>query len=262
MNILDTIIEAKYKEVDALKQLGAKHLEQSVYFTKDTLSLKKRVKENADIHIIPEFKRQSPSKGIINNQALVTDVVKGYSVLGAAAISILTDALFFGGNNKDVLTVREQIPTPILRKEFIIDEIQLLEAKAIGADIILLIAACLTPKKVKALASFAKLLGLEVLLEIHKEAELEHLNELVDFVGVNNRNLKNFAVDLEHSISLCKKIPNQFMKIAESGIATVNDLKALHKEGFDAFLIGELFMKTENPGATFKQFLKECNDAS
>jgi indole-3-glycerol phosphate synthase len=180
-----------------------------------------------------------------------------YAQNGASAISILTDEQYFGGTINDVLQVVGTIQTPILRKEFIIDEIQIIEAKAIGADLILLIAACLTPQQVLTLAKFAKTLQLEVLLEIHNEYELQHINEYIDFVGVNNRNLKDFAVNLDHSIALCNKIPEQFIKVAESGIGSATDINYLAKEGFNAFLIGEMLMKKNNPGLALQQLFNE-----
>ncbi len=259
MNILESIIASKKEEVQLLKANDIAILEQSQFFNKETISLKKIIKEKVQPHIIAEFKRKSPSKGIINVTSNVQDVVKGYATIGASTVSILTDTKYFGGSNNDIINVATTIQIPILRKEFIIDSIQIVEAKSIGADIVLLIAACLTPQDVLDLAKFAKKLNLEVLLEIHCEQELQHINQYVDFVGVNNRNLKDFAVNLEHSISLCKKIPSQFIKVAESGIQSANDILLLQNEGFDAFLIGEVLMKNEDPANALHQLVFNYN---
>jgi indole-3-glycerol phosphate synthase len=176
-----------------------------------------------------------------------------YTAFGASGISVLTDHDFFGGSLDDLVAARDN-EVPLLRKDFMIDEYQLIEAKALGADVILLIAACLSPKEVKQLATEAKKLGLEVLLELHGEAELEHICDEVDLVGVNNRNLKNFEVDLQHSVRMAEKIGDGFIKIAESGINDVNNIRFLKQHGFEGFLIGEYFMKQEDPGKAFKEF--------
>jgi indole-3-glycerol phosphate synthase len=206
--------------------------------------------------IIAEFKRKSPSKGVINDTATVKDVTAAYSAHGASGLSVLTDADFFGGTLQD-LTAATVHETPILRKDFMIDPYQIIEAKAHGAEVILLIAACLTPTQVKHLAAVAKDTGLEVLLEIHTKAELDHVCDNVDMVGINNRNLKTFEVDLAHSIALAKMLPAHLPKIAESGISDVSTIIELKKEGFDGFLIGENFMKTPDPAAAFAAFVAD-----
>jgi indole-3-glycerol phosphate synthase len=257
MNILETIIAHKRTEVAERKKLkSVAELEQGPFFKNETLSLKKFLLDETKTGIIAEFKRRSPSKGIINDKATVEEVTKAYAVNGASGISVLTDESFFGGSLNDLLaaTINE---VPLLRKDFIIDEYQIIEAKAYGAEVILLIAACLTPQEVKTLASFAKNLGVEVLLELHDETELEHIDSSIDLVGVNNRNLKTFNVDLEHSIRLSEKIGNDFIKVAESGINKVENINYLKQHGFRGFLIGENFMKTENPGEAFKNFVTQ-----
>lgn len=206
--------------------------------------------------IIAEFKRKSPSKGIINKSASVEEVAKGYAQHGASAISVLTDNYFFGGSVDDLQKAREFVSLPILRKEFIIDEYQLYEAKAIGADAILLIAAILNPEELRKLAEKSHALGLEVLIEIHNEEELSHLNEYIDIVGVNNRDLNTFEVDLEHSVELGMKIPREYMKISESGIASIEDIEYLKQCDYEGFLIGENFMKTLDPVGSFATFVE------
>ncbi len=246
MNILDTIIAAKQKEIVVLQQNDYAFFEMQRNFKKASISLKQKIQTEKAVHLIAEFKRKSPSKGNINLAADLNKITNAYQTAGASAISILTDEPFFGGSNKDIIEVRDHIELPILRKEFIVHEIQLLEAKALGADIILLIAACLTPKQVKALAATAKQLGLEVLLELHTYDEQAHICNDVDFVGINNRNLKDFSVHLEHSINLRAAIGADFIAVAESGMRSVADISMLLNNGFDAFLIGEYLMQQAN----------------
>ncbi|MES2776252.1 MAG: indole-3-glycerol phosphate synthase TrpC [Bacteroidota bacterium] len=256
MNILEQIIADKKREIAQKKQsLPISYWEQQPYFERPVVSVTASVKNTTGI--ITEFKRQSPSKGIINNNSSVEDVVKGYDLHGSACMSILTDEKYFGGNNDDVLRGRVVTEKPILRKEFIIDEYQLVEAKAIGADVILLIAACLTPAETKRLATFAKGLGLEILLELHDAEELGHVCDEVDLVGINNRNLKTFEVNWQHSIDLAARLPKDKLKIAESGIHSVDTLLMLQQNGFDGFLIGENFMKHNDPTIAFASFVKE-----
>ncbi|HEU4632723.1 MAG TPA: indole-3-glycerol phosphate synthase TrpC [Flavisolibacter sp.] len=257
MNILEKIIEHKRKEVDQRKKdLGREALEKGRYFGRTTLSLRKSILDKNKTGIIAEYKRRSPSKGIINERNSVEAVTKAYTGYGASGISVLTDFPFFGGSLDDLIAARDN-GVPLLRKDFIIDEYQLFEAKAYGADVILLIAACLSPQRVRELAAEAKNLGLEVLLELHGETELGHVCDDVDLVGVNNRNLKTFEVDLEHSVRLAEKIDDKFVKVAESGINDVNNIKYLKQFGFQGFLIGEYFMKQQNPMEAFKKFTYE-----
>jgi indole-3-glycerol phosphate synthase len=257
MNILEQIIEYKKKEVDQRKkEVSLKELEKGRHFKQPALSLRKTILDKSKTGIIAEYKRKSPSKGIINNRDSVEAVTKAYSGYGASGISVLTDQYFFGGSLDDLISARDN-GVPLLRKDFMIDEYQLVEAKAYGADVILLIAACLSPQRVKELAEEAKKLNLEVLLELHDETELGHICDAVDLVGVNNRNLKTFEVDLEHSVRLAEKIEDKFIKVAESGISDVKNIRYLKQYGFQGFLIGEYFMKQQSPMEAFKNFTYE-----
>lgn len=257
MNILDQIIAHKRKEVAERSELvPVKLLEKSIYFDSKVVSMKKYILREGKTGIIAEFKRRSPSKGDINSGASVETVTIGYMQAGASALSILTDLHFFGGKNEDLTLARKFNFCPILRKDFIIDEYQILEAKSIGADCILLIAAALEPKKLSELAVFAHSLGMEVLMEVHDLAELEaSLNPHLDLVGVNNRSLKTFEVSLETSFSLVDRIPNEFVKISESGISQPETLIQLRNAGFQGFLIGENFMKTSRPQQAALNFM-------
>ncbi len=256
MNILETIVAQKRKELIQQKQrVSIAELEQGKYFAQQNLSLTAFLQDPAKTGIIAEFKRKSPSKGIINDKALVTEVTAAYAQHGASGISVLTDQEFFGGSLDDLQTAAAINQVPLLRKDFMIDEYQLWEAKAHGAAVILLIAACLSPAEVKSMAKTAKSLGLEVLLEIHNEAELEHICEDVHMVGVNNRNLKTFEVSIETSLQLINKIPKEMPAIAESGISEVDTIVTLRIAGFKGFLIGENFMKQANPSIAFADFV-------
>lgn len=255
MNILDTIIEHKKEEVAARKKTVPNEvLIQSELYGRKTFSLKQFLLDESKTGIIAEFKRKSPSKGIINGTADVWEVTSGYATHGASCLSVLTDEHFFGGSTNDLVVARKN-NIPILRKDFIIDEYQILEAKSMGADVILLIAACLSPKRVKELALFAKGLNLEVLLEIHVEAELEHICDETELVGVNNRDLKAFSVNVNRSIELSTKIPSDKIKIAESGIQDVETISIFKNAGFKGFLIGENFMKHPSPTIAFAEFV-------
>lgn len=256
-NILEEIVAYKRSEVAARKAVvGASLLEKSDFFLRETLSIKAFLADKTRTGIIAEFKRRSPSKGIINDRADVVEVTKAYSDHGASGISVLTDSNFFGGTNEDLVAARVH-PVPILRKDFIVDEYQIHEAKSIGADVILLIAACLTPQQVKQFAGVARKLKLEVLLELHNESEIDHICDEVDVVGVNNRNLKTFTVDLGQSIRLSEKIGNSKLRIAESGISNLKNIAYLKQYGFDGFLIGEYFMKQDDPAVSFENFARE-----
>ncbi len=259
MNILDKIIEFKKGEVAGNKQLVTlNELKQQEYFNRKPFSLKQFLQDETKTGIIAEFKRRSPSKGIINDRADVLEVTTAYTNYGASCLSVLTDKEFFGGSEADLRKARVN-KIPILRKDFIIDKYQLAESRAMGADVILLIAACLTPENVQELAFFAKTLNLEVLLEIHTEQELKHICSDVDFVGVNNRDLKTFTVDINRSIALSKQIQADKIKIAESGISNIETINIFKEAGFKGFLMGENFMKTEKPGKAFEQFVVELN---
>jgi indole-3-glycerol phosphate synthase len=262
MNILDQIIEHKRREVaDSKKNVPLKELEKAPQYSRQTLSFKESLLRDDSTGIIAEFKRKSPSKGIINGTADVAQVTKAYADNGAAALSVLTDESFFGGSNEDLKTARVN-NIPILRKEFIVDEYQIAEARSIGADVILLIAACLTPGEVRRLASFAKSIELEVLLEIHNQQELVHICNECDVVGVNNRDLKHFTVDINRSLELSEKIPAEKVKISESGITDTGAISMLRSAGFRGFLIGENFMKQPDPAIAFASFVKHLKTLS
>ena len=257
MNILDKIIAHKKIEVAAAKEkVAAAKLQQTIFYTRQTLSLKQFLLDETKTGIIAEFKRKSPSKGIINGTADVVEVTTAYTANGASCLSVLTDKNFFGGSAADLQQARIN-NIPILRKDFIIDEYQVTEARAMGADVILLIAACLSPERVKELAVFAKSLQLEVLLEIHTEEELQHICDAVEIVGINNRDLKTFTVDINKSIELGKKIPADKLKIAESGINSIETICTFKNAGFKGFLIGENFMKEPDPTIAFAAFVQQ-----
>lgn len=257
-NILDKIIERKKQEVvDSKSAVSLQQLKESEFFGRETFSLKESLKSKSGI--IAEFKRKSPSKGVISEKADVLEVAKSYENFGASGISILTDSDFFGGNFADVLKVRKEIDIPLLRKDFMIDEYQFYEAKSIGADVVLLIAACLSVSQVQEFTELSHQLGLEVLLEIHAEDELMHFNKSIDLVGINNRNLKDFKVDLQHSVNLKNLLPVGTLSVAESGIYSIEDFKFLKEKGFDGFLMGEYFMKNENPGKAFEEFVNKIS---
>ncbi|CAM1352205.1 indole-3-glycerol phosphate synthase TrpC [Tenacibaculum insulae] len=259
MTILDKIIAFKKKEVAKIKaEVPVKKLVESPNFKRTSFSLKKSLLEVGSTGIIAEFKRQSPSKGIINDKATIADVTNGYLDANVAAQSILTDTSFFGGTMADLMEARViNQQTPILRKDFIVDGFQIVEAKAIGADVILLIAACLTKQELKNYGQLATDLGLEVLYEVHNQEDLDKIELDNKIVGINNRNLKTFEVDLEHSIQLASQIPDSCLKVSESGISDPRIITGLKEYGFQGFLIGENFMKTDNPGQACKEFIDQ-----
>ena len=266
MNILDQIVAHKQREIIQQKEeIPLSELKKSPFFQKKCISLKESLIQGTHSGIIAEFKTKSPSKGIIkaipegkNRLDYVKEVTGGYARGGASAISVLTDQHFFAGSNEDLQAARKAVNIPILRKDFILQEYQIVEAKALGADLVLLIAACLEPDELVDLARFAKSLGLEVLMEVHNEEELNiNLNQFVDLIGVNNRNLKNFQVDIETSLKLSELIPNSFVKISESGISKTETIHQLQAAGFKGFLMGENFMKTEDPAKACANFIQE-----
>jgi indole-3-glycerol phosphate synthase len=260
MNILDKIVIDKRKEVALRKSLiPLKQLETSVLFERSTFSLSERLK-NSTSRIIAEHKRRSPSKAVINQSLNVHDVAKGYEDAGVCGMSVLTDGKYFGGSLDDLLLARASCNLPLLRKEFIINTYQIVEAKAYGSDVILLIAAILTKEEIKQFSELAKSLDLDVLLEVHNLDELQKsIMPTIDMLGVNNRNLKTFEVSLETSKALNKHIPNDFIKVSESGISSIEAIKELQPYGYRGFLIGENFMKTDNPGESAKSFIKKLN---
>ena len=256
-NILDKIVADKRKEV-ALKKsvLPIAQFEKSVLFDRNCNSLAEALRIS-ETGIIAEHKRRSPSKSTINQDTNVGQVAQGYEKAGVCGMSVLTDIKYFGGSIEDLLLARASVDIPLLRKEFIVDEYQLLEAKAYGADVILLIAAVLSRKEIKNLSEFAKTLGLEVLLEVHDQEELEKsVMPSLDMLGVNNRNLKTFEVSLETSKALSVLIPDDFVKVSESGISSIEAIKTLKEYGYQGFLIGENFMKTDDPGKSDEMFIQ------
>ena len=261
MNILDRIIVDKRGEVELKKSIiPTSQLEKSVLFERKTLSLSTNLKESTS-GIIAEHKRRSPSKAEISYAFSVEEVVKGYENAGACGVSVLTDGKYFGGSLDDLTLARATLSIPLLRKEFVIDEYQILEAKAYGADLILLIASCLSRQEIQQYSLFAKSLGLEVLLEVHDLEELQKsIMPSLDMIGVNNRNLKTFDVSLENSMALSNEIPIDFVKISESGITTAKDVLELQKFEYKGFLIGENFMRSENPGDATKAFITQINN--
>ncbi len=257
MNILDKIVANKKKEVQRAKSSTSyAALEESDLFQRDCYSFKDFLLDPERTGIIAEFKRKSPSKGIINDKVSVKKVTNGYAAAGASALSVLTDRNFFMGQKADLVVARQANTIPVLRKDFMIDEYQVIEAKSLGADIILLIAAILTPDEIQKLATLAKSLGLNVLLEVHNLQELERsINPNLDAIGVNNRNLADFSVSVSTSFNLAPHIPNEFLKISESAISNPETIKELKLAGFSGFLIGENFMKQEDPGAAMMEFV-------
>jgi len=258
-NILDRIVKRKRDEI-VLSKLKTPliKLEKSEFFSRVCFSLPDSILDPNLTGIIAEFKRKSPSKGIINDKLSVEEVTNGYASAGASALSVLTDESFFGGNDKDLVAARKANNIPILRKDFMLDEFQVIEAKALGADIILLIASILSPLEIQNLSKLAKSLGMNVLLEVHNLEELNRsLCDDLDAVGVNNRNLGDFSVSIQHSYDLVDHIPSDFMKISESGISDPKKIAELKRAGFNGFLIGENFMKETDPGKAMKEFVAQ-----
>lgn len=259
MSILDQIIEFKRKEVTERKSLyPVKLLEKSIYYPSPTVSLKKYLLRDDKSGIIAEIKRKSPSKGMINAYVSIERTSIGYMQAGASALSILTDKQFFGGSNEDLTKARKFNFCPILRKEFIIDEYQIIEAKSIGADAILLIAAVLSSEKIIRFTTIAHSVGLEVLMEVHNEDELEkNLSAGVDLIGVNNRDLKTFELSIETSKRLAPMIPEDVIKVSESGIESPEAIVELKRFGFKGFLIGQTFMQNARPEKAAIEFIME-----
>ncbi len=260
MNILEQIVAFKKQEIAKIKaEVSLEKLVKSPAFKRTPLSLKEALVEKGSTGIIAEFKRQSPSKGIINATSTIQEVTEGYLNANVAAQSILTDTRYFGGTMVDLMTARTlNSVRPILRKDFVVDAFQIVEAKAIGSDAVLLIAACLTKEELKNYGKLATELGLSVLYEVHSQEELDKISDLDGkIIGINNRNLKTFEVDLEHSIALAAQIPDSCVKVSESGISNPRIISGLKEYGFQGFLIGENFMKTDNPGRACRQFIDQ-----
>ena len=259
MSILETIKQHKLKEVAERKSLyPIKLLEKSIFFESECVSLKEYVTDPKRSGIIAEFKRKSPSKGDINKYADAEQVTLGYMQAGASALSVLTDEHFFGAKKEDLPTARRFNYCPILRKDFMLDEYQILESKSMGADAILLIAALLTKTEINSFTNIAHSLGLEVMLETHTNEEvIAHQETIADVVGINNRNLHSFEVDIENSIKLLQALPKKMVKVAESGIESADTIRLLKQHGFDGFLIGEYFMRHSHPAEKCKELIKQ-----
>lgn len=258
MNKLEEIILYTKSRVENLKrEISISRLEKLPFFNRETFSFKEQLLRKDKHGIIAEFKRQSPSKGAINIEADVVNTTKGYEEAGASAISILTEPQFFKGKNEDLIAARPNVFCPVLRKDFIVDEFQITEAKAIGADVILLIASVLSKDEMKLFTSVAHNLGLEVLVEIRDKEEIENIPANADVIGVNNRNLKTFSEGIEQSILLSEFIPDNYIKISESSIYDAKTILELRKYGYQGFLIGEHFMRSKNPEIACKQLITE-----
>ena len=256
MTILDQILQDKYSEVRAAKaHTSVQSLKDKEFFSRKVLSAKETLARKS---VIAEFKRKSPSKGFFNQMADAQSICLGYQQAGAGAVSVLTDSKYFGGNLDDLLSVRKALSIPVLRKEFIVDEYQIYESKAFGADLILLIAAALRPEVCAALAQLAKEIGLEVLLEVHSLQELkEYQTENVDLIGVNNRDLKSFKTDINLSKELFNFLPQDCLPVSESGIDDPLNVRELQQVGYKAFLIGENFMKKPEPAIACQEFIEQ-----
>lgn len=261
MDILSEIVANKRKEVASSKELyPTKLLEKSIFFEGQPVSLKKYLKREDKSGIIAEIKRKSPSKGEMNKHVSVERTSIGYMQAGASGLSVLTDKKYFGGDPEDLKVARSFNFCPILRKDFMIDEYQVIEAKSLGADVILLIAAVLNKSEIEKLGALAQSLGMEVLLEVHNQSELEgSITDKVDLIGVNNRNLKTFETDVRVSRDLASMIPSDFVKVSESGIADPATIKDLKMYGYQGFLIGETFMQTGRPEKAAKEFIRQLN---
>ena len=258
MNILDKIVAAKRIEVAERKEsTPLSILTQRPYFKEPCHSIRRALRASGSSGIIAEHKRKSPSLGWIRQESDVAEVAQGYAHAQAAAMSVLTDEPFFGGTLSDLQRARRTVGMPLLRKDFMIDEYQIFEAKAYGADFILLIAECLRKEEVKFLAEAARNLGLEVLLEMHDDEGLDKICDAVTCIGINSRNLKTFEVSLDNATKLAAKIPDSFVKVAESGISKPETIELLRGHGFEGFLIGEAFMKTHDPSVAIADFISK-----
>ena len=261
MNILDTIVRRKREEVATAKsKVKESTLVYSALFERKCFSLSEYIVNPELSGIIAEFKRKSPSKPNINTTADVQKITSGYTDAGASGLSVLTDVDFFGGSNTDLRQAREINKIPILRKDFVIDPYQIIEAKSLGADAILLIAEILTKAEIDELSKVAVDCGLEVLMEIHTADQINKYHERIRNIGVNNRNLKTFTTNIRYSLDIFPQLPSDTIKISESGIDDPNTVIALKRFGFDGFLIGEYFMKTDDPGMAFAKFVQKLND--
>ena len=261
MRILDKIVNHLKIEIEILSEsVPIFELEKTKGFDRKCKSLKESI-QNSKSGIICEFKRRSPSNENINYTSNIKEVVKGYEKAGAVGVSILTNKKFFDGSGVDIVNVRDSLNIPVLKKEFIISEYQIFQAKSFGSDAILLIASILTKEEILNFSSLAKSMGLEVLLEVHSGVELNKIaGNNIDIIGVNNRNLDTLEIDINNSVELYEMIPDEFVKISESGISKVKSILKLKEVGFDGFLIGENFMKTNNPQESADNFIKQVEN--
>lgn len=262
MTILDQIIADKRREVELAKiNHPISKLKSSAYFNRERYSFKESLDNNNGPSIIAEFKRKSPSKDFGKSHLTTNEICPNYQINGAGALSILTDHKYFGGSNEDVCSVRDKITIPILRKDFIIDSYQIHEAKSIGADCILLIASCLQAEEIAEFTRIAHDLDLEVLLELHGENEIDKISLEIDAIGINNRNLSTFTTDYNHSLNMLAKLPDEIIKVSESGINSHAQIDELYTAGFKAFLIGGHFMQCDDPATAFRDFITTLNHA-
>jgi indole-3-glycerol phosphate synthase len=260
MGFLEPIIANKRNELLQAKDALTRSMVGYSLFKRSTISLTTALKDKNSSGIIAEFKRKSPSQGwFVKEDLAINNVARAYEQNGAAGISVLTDRDFFGGAITDLETARQLVSIPLLRKDFIIDQLQVKETKIAGADVILLIAACLSRQQVKEFSREAHAIGLEVLLEIHNEKELDHICPEIDLVGVNNRNLTSFEVNIETSFRLINQLPKEKCLVSESGIRDVETIISLKRAGFNGFLVGESFMKQADPAIAFAEFIHRLN---
>ena len=257
VDVLSEIIAHKRKEVAEQKSKASyAQLERELTNCNLPIYSLKNALLQSDTGIIAEFKRRSPSKGWINRNADTGIITISYEAAGASALSVLTDKKYFGGTLADLQTAAKNVKIPVMRKEFIVDEYQILQARVSGASAILLIAAALTVEESYRFARFAKQLNLDVLLELHDEKEIEYVSQENTIIGINNRNLGTFVTDLEKSYKMIELLPKSAVLVSESGISDPETVKELRKAGYKGFLIGENFMKTDNPGKYLEEFIK------
>lgn len=258
MNILEKIVSEKRKSLVKLKeQVPVLSLEKNPLFQSERPSFFESLNKK-EPSVITEFKRKSPSKGDINPNAQISSIIPQYLNAVASAISVLTD-IHFGGELKDLNDAALISNVPLLRKDFIVDEYQILEAKSHGASAILLIAAVLSKREIFEFTRMAHGLGMNVLLELHDEIELQKIGPDNNIIGINNRNLTSFEVDTDNAINLLKSLDKEVIKVAESGIQDIEVAVSMYRAGFNAFLIGELFMGTDNPGEKANEFISKLN---
>ncbi len=254
----EIVVNKKIEVARQKKELSLKELEKQLQQKADIpfKSLKEAL-ENSETGIIAEFKRRSPGKGWLHKDADVGVAAKAYDDVGATALSILTDEKFFGGTLTDLKSAVQNVNIPVMRKEFIVDEYQIYQAKLYGASAVLLIAAAITKEESIRFTKLANQLELDVLLELHDERETDYISPLNELIGVNNRNLGSFVTDTEKSFRMAELLPIESVWVSESGISDVNVVKELRDAGYKGFLIGELFMKTGNPGESLMKFIQQ-----